>query len=73
MSDGDRTTFAAIEALIGASMAVAGLVAQRHAGFVAVIGLVLLVLGVLGLIQAVAVGLRLLTPKDPTRGKQRRD
>jgi hypothetical protein len=62
MRDGDRTAFAAIESLIGASLTIAGFLAFGAGGFMAVIGTVLALFGAAALAQAVAVGLGLLTP-----------
>jgi hypothetical protein len=65
MSDRDRTIGAAAETLVAAVMVIAGFVLATVAG-VAIFGLVLVILGVLALGHAVAVGLGLISypPRD---------
>jgi uncharacterized membrane protein YdfJ with MMPL/SSD domain len=68
MPDEERTAFAAIVSLVGASMTVGGLLAVGRGGVVTVIGIVLLVVGTTTLALALAVGLRFWTPpQDPPR------
>ena len=59
MSDHDRTVFAGMEAVVGLALAVIGLLLLGVGGFGAAAGTALVVLGVLAILQSVAVGLGL--------------
>ena len=59
MSDRDRTVFAAMEAVVGLALAVIGLLLLRAGAFGAAAGTALLALGILAVLQSVAVGLGL--------------
>jgi hypothetical protein len=62
MRERDRTAFAAIESLIGASLTVGGFLAVGLGGPMVIVGAVLALLGAGALAQAVAVGLGFITP-----------
>jgi hypothetical protein len=64
MSDRDRTAYAAIVSVVGASMAIGGFLLLGVGGVLAIFGATLLVLGAMALVQAVAAGLGLFTPRS---------
>jgi uncharacterized membrane protein len=70
VSDRERTTFAAVEAAVGAAMFVFGGLLAKTAGLFVPWGCLLLVLGAIAVIQAVLVGLGLL--RMPTQRRDRR-
>jgi hypothetical protein len=59
MSDRDRTVFAAMEAVVGLAFALVGVLLLGVGGLGAAAGTALLVLGVMAVLQSVAVGLGL--------------
>jgi hypothetical protein len=61
LSDRDRTVFAATEAVVGALLAVAGVLLLGVPGLGAAASAALIVLGVMAVAQSVAVGLGLVT------------
>jgi hypothetical protein len=62
MTDRERTIFAATEAVFGAGLVVAGMLVAGHAsGLMEAIGLATLVLGAIAVMQAVLIGLGVVT------------
>lgn len=59
MSDRDRTVFAAMEAIVGLTLAVIGVLLLGVRGLGAAGGAALVVLGIMAVLQSVAVGLGL--------------
>lgn len=68
MSDRERTRAAAIAAVVAATLAIAGWLVSRGDGPLAALGAVLLVLGILGLVQAILIGLGVLPRSTRKRG-----
>lgn len=62
MTSRERTLFAAGESVIGALMAVGGLLLLGSNGFLGVLGIVLIFFAVIALGHGVAIGLGLFTP-----------
>jgi hypothetical protein len=71
VTDRERTRFAAVEALVGASMAIGGLLLVGRPGALSVVGVALLVFAVVALGQSIAVGVGLIDPGPPERKRGR--
>jgi hypothetical protein len=64
ISDRKRAICVVAESLVAVAMAISGLLAVSAGGFLGRVGVVVLIFGAVALVQAIAAGLGLVTPRQ---------